>query len=351
MLWKKKKKVQIGINLYIFIYIIVLIKNFFHYKNFFQINIFKLNYYYLLFFRYSKWKLNLLFNYNFYFFFLIKLFFFKINFNLLKLISSSKISNLKQYIRFKLKLSIFKKYNSLKFIYFHKTLNKFKTKSLYFYKKKKRTSFPKFFDFKKRLFGLLKENRDILKVLFLNKFCKQKKVTKFIQKFKHKSIINKLLWFECSLFNILIQSNFITYKSDIYFFLKNGFIFVNGKVVTNMFYQVCIGDRVQLVISNMYYHYHRFVKLFLKKIIFKIKQKQKQKKTFDLYKQRSRYIPFWILKVLFYKNSIPRYLEVDFQTLTTTMLFLPNRMYYFNFVFLKFISLFNFRLYNWKKIN
>jgi hypothetical protein len=71
----------------------------------------------------------------------------------------------------------------------------------------------------------------------------------------------------------------------------------------------------------------------------------------DLYKQKSSRAPGWVEKIIFNKQIIPKYLEVDFFSLTSFIIRHPANYFENNFVFLKFLSYFNIRIYNWKKIN
>jgi len=140
---------------------------------------------------------------------------------------------------------------------------------------------------------LLRENRSILSTLFFSKFTRQKKITKFISIFKHFSIKKIIQFFEFSLFNILIQSHFFIFKKDVIFFLKNGFVFVNGKPVLNKFFFLNIGDRVQITLNSDYYFFFRNFSKVLKSFNYKIRLSMRKifLKKKDLYKQKSSRVP------------------------------------------------------------
>lgn len=250
-----------------------------------------------------------------------------------------------------MKVGFLKKFNKIKSIYFYKywKLNKkfrFKNKLL-------SKNFSKTFDFKKKIFFILKENRSILKDLFFTKFFRQKKITKFINFFKHFPLKKIIRFFEFSLFNVLIQSHFLVFKKDVFFFLKNNLIFVNGSPVSNKFFFLNLGDRVQLILNNDYYLFFRNFNKILKSLSYKIRLSVRKLflKKKDLYKQKPSRTPSWVEKILFNKQVIPKYLEVDFFTLTSVIIRQPSNFYETNFVFFKFLSYFNVRLYNWKKLN
>ncbi len=192
-----------------------------------------------------------------------------------------------------------------------------------------------------------------MKDLFFNKFVKQKKITKFLFNFKKFNVNKLLFYFEFSLFNIIIQSNFLILKKDIFFFIKSGFVFVNGFCIKNKFFQLNIGDRLQILLNKNYYVYLRNFNKLLKHLNNKIKLNIKKNfsKKKDFYKQKTQRTPDWIFKIFFSKQSIPKYLEVDFFTLTSVIIRKSNFYYEYNIIFYKFLSFFNIRLYNWKKLS
>lgn len=303
-----------------------------------------------LFFRFLKNQKNLFFFYNSFLLFKVTQKFFKFFFFSNKL-QDNFFFFTKTFINFKLKVGFFKKFNKLRSFYFYKywRLNK-KFKKIKLSLKK---NFSKNFDLKKKIFFLLKENRSIISNLFFSKFTRQKKITFFLSKFKHFSIKKIVKFFEFSLFNILIQSHLLIFKKDIDFFFKNGFIFVNGIVVFNKFFFLNVGDRVQISISNQYYFFFRNFSKVLKSFNYKIRLSMRKifLKRKDFYKQKSNKTPAWVDKIIFSKQVIPKYLEVDFFTLTCVIIRNTNNFFENNLIFLKFLSYFNIRLYNWKKLN
>jgi hypothetical protein len=59
-----------------------------------------------------------------------------------------------------------------------------------------------------------------------------------------------------------------------------------------------------------------------------------------------RWLPNFLNKFLFYKLDIPKYLEVDFFTLTIIYLYNEKNKMYKNKIFLKFISFYMIKMYN-----
>lgn len=277
-----------------------------------------------------------------------KLYFFNI-----RAVKTSKKFLMKSFVSFKKKTMLFKRQNALKSAYYKKIYRQYKKKRFTFFKKKtkhKRFS-RKFLDLKKKFFFTLRNNRKLIQTLFLKNFLRQKMLTKFFKKFKHKTLLNKTLVFEFSLFNILIQSSFNFLKTDMDFLINRGFVFLNGINCKNPFKMLKLSDTLQLAINSNFYLYNNFSKNWIRRVVYKIRCRMNYKsgKVYDMYKKRGKHTPNWVLKSLFYQNSIPKYLEVSQQILTSMIIKWPQTTSEFNFVFLKFISFQNLPLYNWKR--
>ena len=278
-------------------------------------------------------------------------------------------------------LFILFKYKKYLFFYFNFLKNFFKVKLLIFFKKKniffsrvnnlkkiisKKVRFKnKFRRFKKRYFfknnqiidnkfkflSLIINNRKIIKNIFFKKFTRQKKITKFIINISKKNnyLSNRLYNF---LFVILIQSQFFFFIKDVDFFLKNKFIYVNNKNISKKFFEVKINDYIRVIKSKSYYRYIIRIRKFFKKKISKIKYRQwlsyklREKNIF-----KRRWLPNFLNKFLFYKYDIPKYLEVDFFSLTVFYLYSEKNIFYKNRFFFMFISFYMIRTYNWKKLH
>jgi hypothetical protein len=83
------------------------------------------------------------------------------------------------------------------------------------------------------------------------------------------------------------------FKKDVIFFLKNNLVFVNGKVVSNKFFFLKVGDCVQLVLNNEYYFFFRSFNKILKAFSYKIRLSVRKifLKKKDLYKQKASRVP------------------------------------------------------------
>ena len=185
----------------------------------------------------------------------------------------------------------------------------------------------------------------------MRSFLRQKKITKFFNKFKHKTFIEKLLMFELSLINILVQSTFSLLKSDLHYLIDNKFIFLNGVLCKNYSKTLGVSDRLQIAINKNFYVYNIFSKNWLRKFIIKARKRLKYKanKVYNASKKRSYHTPKWVLRTMHYKNTMPKYLEISYQILTLIVIKWPNNTNDFNATCFKFVSYQNLSLYNWKR--
>jgi hypothetical protein len=131
----------------------------------------------------------------------------------------------------------------------------------------------KFIDNTSRFLSIIISNRNIIKSLFFKKHSKQKNITKFLINISKKNnySFNRVSNF---LFLVLIQSHFFFFTNDINFFLKNRFIYVNNKFITNKFFEVKVNDCIKLVSFNSYYDYLKNIYKYFEKKKSKIKYKQ-----------------------------------------------------------------------------
>lgn len=249
---------------------------------------------------------------------------------------------------------LFKRHNAIRLFYLKKIYKKYRFKWFKIFKnqKPKNRIGRKIFDFRRRSFFILKDNRGIIQTIFLKQFMKQNRITKFFSRFKHKSFLGKTLLFELSLFNIMVQTTFSFFKKDIHFFINKGFVFVNGFLHKNMFSTLKLGDRIQMTLNKQFYLYNVFSRYWIRKVVYKIKCRINHRagKVYTEYKKKTKHTPNWILKSLFYQNKVPKYLEINYQVLTAVIVKWPLTVTEFNLTFLKFISYPNLPLYNWKRI-
>ena len=208
--------------------------------------------------------------------------------------------------------------------------------------------------FKPGYMTIWRDVRKVLKDSLSLNFKYQHKLTNFLTKYNKFINFKTHLFLEMKLINVIMKSKLINDNNISNIFLKNNLIYVNGIITNNPNLQIFVGDFIQLIIHLKYYI---LIKWFLN---INIKKKNKIKNIFrkktpsTLYsddKKKSYNIPKWIL---FNKNlfeDCPNYLESDFFTLSTFVIYEPflwSDINPYNLLEQKF-SIVN--LYNWKYIN
>lgn len=295
--------------------------------------------------------------YKLYFFYFKLLRF--ITFNVLTL-SHFKFFNFKSKIGclifLKKRLLFFKKKKNIDSIISRRTVKRsyFKTLpkvNVFIRKKRRKNFFYKFFDLKKSLTKILKENRSILQSIIFLKKIRQQKLTKKIDLLKKKAV--KIHFFlEKTVFNCLIHSNLCMFAKDAFVLIHFNNVFVNYKNIKDPFFIVNIGDIIWLKRSLLFYKNFKKLIVYLKKKLWKLKHWWwfiKNQKDFFKNKASLEY-PRYLRDFFYYKTYVPKNLEVDLIVGSAVYLKEKNFRKGTNFIFAKFISMFLFRLYNWKKL-
>ncbi len=185
-------------------------------------------------------------------------------------------------------------------------------------------------------------------------FCTDKKrswyITQFCSRFYRRIFtgLSYLYKLEMALFSIILRSRIAYTIDEAFFLIQNGLVFINGIKCTDVYTIINCNDRIQLVLSKALHLYHRnelsIANFFRKKI-----------RSYVLsFKTRSRRFKWkigkksWPLKHIWFNYDIPRYLEVDYLTMTIFVLYLPlniKEMFTYNFLLNKFLTS---KCYNWR---
>ena len=271
--------------------------------------------------------------------------------NLNKLIKSKRLSGLfKNRLNFR---NILLKKRSFLFFFFEKKKNKIK-----FFKRKKRRMFRFYknyrvtnIDLSHKIKKIFFENRKILKQFFKKKnLRRQYRTSHFFRNYINKDSKNLINLFEYKLVNILIKSHFFNNKGDSIFFIKNGFVLVNGLVETDFNYIIKEGDNIKLNIKKNYYFFYR------KNLVKAIKMTKKLNWAFFKFiKKRRKNFLFpkvynWIDSSLDFGFDIPRNLEVDFINMTVFVLYKFFDLNSVSYTTIKYVNFYLTRLYNWNYI-
>jgi len=189
---------------------------------------------------------------------------------------------------------------------------------------------------------------------FKSKITRQNRITGWISnklKWKVKNILNS---FDLFLLQALLNSRLILNKTTAGFLLKHGYVYVNGHPEVQSTFVLKKFDMVQLIFSPKYIDFYaqNFSYLFknsgkfFNKITSKIIEDEEWDLDYFLYKKIETSKLF--LKIIFFKQPILPYLEVDFTTMSFFIIYLPlganyllNKNYYFYNYYLN-------RFYNWK---
>lgn len=194
--------------------------------------------------------------------------------------------------------------------------------------------------------------RETLKNFFIEKPKRAWFITRFCKYFEKVKTagIQYLLWLELRLPIILIRSKVVYLLDDAYDLIKNGYVFINGNVCLNINYTVKVYDRIQLGLTKSLHLYHRNL---LNNVISKYKKlpayvysRFSGKSKFETVRRNTS--ARWPLKALWFRTDIPRYLEVDYITMTIFVLYYPlclKDIFPFYYLHLKFLSS---RCYNWR---
>jgi hypothetical protein len=142
--------------------------------------------------------------------------------------------------------------------------------------------------------------------------------------------------FEFSITNILLNSHFFLNKNDIVFFIKNKYIYVNNKVISDINYEINKNDIINICFNKYYYFLYRkhinSLNLNINKYnnFFK-RSNNKLENDFN-----------FINKLILIKNDVPSHIEVDYMSMSLILLY-KNINSYNNFD-LKLLSSFLRRL-------
>jgi hypothetical protein len=277
-------------------------------------------------------------------------------FKFFKQIKTKQVTNNKFFTGVNLKKNLFfkKKYNPKTLVSKRLSVVLKKRKKLKNTKIKK-TDKGNFY-FKKFFFKtLLKTRKYLRRFFFFNNKTRQIKITKYISKNSNTNFNNKN--YELTILNTLLRSHFCIFFRDALLLIKKGFIHLNGSPVTQFDVILSQYDCIQLVLCKSTYKYIQSSKKFLKKKLsnyrlnswkfFKQKFFRKQQQLKPLKRKTPKYLYLFFL----FKLDIPKYLEVDYLSLTVLILKPGNTQLHTTYYVSKFFSYRLFSLYNFKKIN
>jgi ribosomal protein S4 len=205
-------------------------------------------------------------------------------------------------------------------------------------------------DPKQKYLLTLKKNRNIFKFFLKKKSLKQYKFNKIFKNILNKKIKFFLNILEFKLFMVLVKSGFFANFKDACFFIKSGYVIVNNAIVTDFNYILNLTNNIKIIYNKYYYFYFR---KSLNDIIVNIGKYSSflwkiNKNKFNMNKQQPMQIPSWIARYIYFKDDVPKFLEIDYLSMTLIILYYPYEFLDLDFYNMKFVNLYFLRLYNWK---
>lgn len=195
--------------------------------------------------------------------------------------------------------------------------------------------------------------RTTLKFLLNLKFTYQKKLTRYLVKFFRLNRLVLLKYNELKLSTVLTTTLLVPDRENSLLLISNNLVFVNGSLVLNPTFLIFKNDFLQLLVSVKYYILFRWLKNFqllkrkrLNKFISNISLKKLNKDR----KKNRVVLPSWTLNALLFNYDIPKYLEVDFFSLSAFCLYEPFLAQDFNPSLWNLEKTSIYNLYNWKYI-
>lgn len=197
------------------------------------------------------------------------------------------------------------------------------------------------------------ENRKILRQLFKKKRFRQRRFNNRFSDLMKKDYTYALYSLELSLQNILVRSKFFYLPSQVIEALRLGLIFLNGSNLTKANKLVNVGDVVQLIICKFFFlNYRRVfseINKFKKYLSFKVWSMTKN--LDNLYKQKPTYITDKVCVLINFYFDVPRFLQVEYSTLSIVVIYKPLFFKDFSYLNRFFLNGSLLRLYNWKYIS
>ena len=198
--------------------------------------------------------------------------------------------------------------------------------------------------------------RTALKESLNLKFIYQKQLTRYLTRFYKGSNNYTFSRAEMSLNRVVMYSRLLPDNPTVNSFLSKKLIYLNGRVAHDTNAILVPNDVVQLIVSMWYYVTYRWIANWtlkrgkkFKKLVYRKGLAGKQK-IMKLKKQRSYYTPNWIYLTRYDISDVKPYLEVDYFTLSTIVLYEPFTTFYFSPDETPDFRPTIYRMYNWKYI-
>jgi hypothetical protein len=203
---------------------------------------------------------------------------------------------------------------------------------------------------KKKLKKVILVNRKLYNFLNNYVFKVSKKLTKNISKKSKLRSMSNLLNLEYALSNVILNSNIIKSYQDLKALVLKKCIYLNRSIIKHLNIELSVGDIIEFYLSKKFFNYIFYFKHVVNKHIIKIrngiwyKLRLKNKNLLD-YKNNNLLNNVFKNNYLL-KSFIPNYLEVDFYTLTISLIFKSLNFKNYSLNIKKILVVYLFKLYN-----
>lgn len=204
------------------------------------------------------------------------------------------------------------------------------------------------YNFKYKTKLLLSHNRKILLKLLNFKLKRQYRITKFISKFIKNKTNKSFNYFELTLNNVLISSKFALTLKQAFFLIKKACVYVNGVKKLDPLYKVKINDVIQIIFTIDYFNNYKFFFNLLTKMTYKYHNRFFKKPFFKKRFLKKQNLNQWLIDLSMFRKGTPRFIEVDFLTLSIIVIYIPYNSHFITYNTNKIYNFYLNRLYNWK---
>lgn len=210
--------------------------------------------------------------------------------------------------------------------------------------------FQSVWDYKRPHF-YVRHQREVLKKVFFIK-GKNYVINNYVQKlYKNKiSGFYALLQLEMKLSFSLVRSRLCLTYTESNDLIKSGLVYVNGVKCLDNGYLLSLKDRVGINIHLNNFINFRYSYSFIISKRYKLNVYSSLK---SIIRKNNRTLPQhfsgkWIYKNIFNNVKIPKYLEVDYTTLSYIVVFMPFNLHHIFPIYWKYFKFLNIKYYNWK---
>lgn len=203
---------------------------------------------------------------------------------------------------------------------------------------------------------LWRQARTALKENLGLKFEYQYRLSQYLTKFYRRTTQYSFGRSEMTLDKIVVHSRILPDMETFHAFVSSRFLYVNGRAAIFPKEIMVVNDFVQILISMWFYVLSRWMLNWTKKRHNKFKRLVYRKGLAGKYtlmkerKQKSFYTPNWIYNVRYDITDVRPFLEVDYFTLSLTVIYEPYLTFYLPPDESIDCRLNIYRLYNWKYI-